>query len=327
MVIPCTLGSKSILVIHVGEEGLTMNGIQKKRVFLHGEVIVQALFLLPAFVFFTLFTVYPAMTSLYYSMTDWNGIAREYSFVGIQNYAEMFRNEDIFSTIPVTIYYAALNSVLLLIVAFLIALALNRTSKITSFLRISFFLPMLVSPMIVGFVFKEMYGPYISEGNMGSFNRILQAVGLESWMTNWLGNPSTAMPMVVITGVWYQVGTTALIYLANLQSIPGDLYEAAKIDGAGYWREVYYVTLKMMLPAITINSILLLINSLKSYDMISILTAGGPGTSTKVINLSIVEYSITNYRVGLGCAMSMVLTAFVFMLVTTVQKLLSKWGA
>lgn len=300
---------------------------RRQSPFFKNEGLAQAVFLLPAFLMFTAFIVYPAMTSLYYSMTDWNGISREYNFVAFDNYLEMFRNKDIFSTIPVTIYYAALNTVLLLVVAFLVALALNRASKITSFLRVSFFLPMLISPMIVGFVFKEMYGPYISEGNMGTINRILESLGLSSWMNNWLGNPSTAMIMVVITGVWYQVGTNALVYLANLQSIPEDLYDAAKIDGAGYWRQVYYITLKMMLPSITINAILLLINSLKAYDMISILTAGGPGTATKVINLSIVEYSITNYRVGLGCAMSMVVTAFVFILVTAIQKLLSRWEA
>ena len=132
------------------------------------------------------------------------------------------------------------------------------------------------------------------------------------------------MLVVVITGVWNQVGQTALIYLAGMQIVPKELYESANIDGAGYWKQVYHITWKMIAPSLTLNMILLLVNSLKQYDMISLLTQGGPGTATKVINIAILDYSVSSYKVGLGCAMAIIVAAFVFVLVTVISSLLKR---
>lgn len=314
----------------IGSSGRTKLTFREKlRIFVKKDKIVfndkfaQFVFLFPAIAVFTLFTVYPALTSLFYSFTDWTGIGSNYNFVKFDNYVEMFRNKDLFKTLPVTFYYAALNAVTLLVVAFFIALMLNRKSVFTGFMRVCFFIPMLVSPLIVGFVFKEFYAPVVGS-EMGSLNKMLTALGLGKLTADWLGNEYTSMIVIVLTGVWYQVGQTALIYLATMQGISSDYYEAATLDGAGYWKRTYFITWKMMGPALIVNSILLLINSLKQYDMIALLTNGGPGTSTKVINLAIVELSIGSQKVGLGCAMSMVVTAFTFLLVTVTQNILSK---
>ncbi len=296
------------------------------REILKSDEFAQVVFLFPAYAIFTLLFFIPVLTSVYYSFTDWNGITKGSNWIWFKNYAEMFTNPDIFSTIPVTIYYAVLNSVSIIFIAFFVALMLNRQSRITTPLRISFFLPMIVSGIIVGFLFKEIYSPVISEDNMGTLNRLLTNIGLGALTQNWLGNEATVMIMVVLTGVWNQVGQTALIYLANMQGIPKELYEAATIDGAGYWKQTYHITWKLISPSLKINLILLIINSLKAYDMISLLTGGGPGTATKVINLWIVERSIGGYDVGLGCAMSMVVTVFAFALVSITQKLLEKRG-
>lgn len=312
------------------EKSCRKNNFRKKwNRFIHHDKIIfndtfaQVVFLLPALIVFTLFTVYPAFTSLYYSFTDWTGIGSNYNFVKFDNYIEMFRDPNLFKTLPVTFYYAALNAVTLLFIAFFIALMLNRQSIFTGFMRVCFFIPMLVAPLIVGFVFKEFYAPVVGD-EMGSLNKILTSLGLGFMTANWLGNEYTSMIVIVLTGVWYQVGQTALIYLATMQGISADYYEAATLDGAGYWKRTYYITWKLMGPALIINTILLLINSLKQYDMISLLTNGGPGTSTKVINLAIVEMSIGAQKVGLGCAMSMVVTVFTFVLVAVMQKVLSR---
>lgn len=286
------------------------------------DKITQILFVLPALIIFTVFFVYPCATSLFYSFTDWNGISNTFHFVGFNNYIQMFTNSAIFSTIPTTFYYAFLNTVLLTFFGFLVALALNRDSKITGILRIAFFVPMLISGVIVGFVFREIYSPVLNEDNMGILNRLLTMAGMDFMRSNWLGNPRTAMIVVVITGVWNQVGQTALIYLSGMQTIPKEVFEAAKIDGAGYWKQVYHITWKMTARSLTINMILLLVNSLKQYDMINLLTQGGPGTATKVINIAILDYSISSYKTGLGCAMAMVVTLFVFILVTVINKFL-----
>jgi len=288
------------------------------------DKIAQAVFLLPALLMFTAFIAYPSAMSLFYSFTDWTGIGGGYTFVGFSNYALMFRSPEIFKTIPTTLYYAALNAVTLITVAFFCALALNRKSRITGFMRVCFFVPMLISPMITGYVFKEFFAPVLSPTWMGTLNQILGRLGLESLQGNWLSNEYTAMPLIVLVGVWHGVGQTALIYLANMQSIPQSLYEAAKIDGAGYWRQTYHITFKMVMPALRINVILLTINSMQSGGFISVLTGGGPGTATKVATLAINEYTISAYRVGLGSAMSIVVSVLVFAIVITAQKVISK---
>lgn len=293
-----------------------------KKKYSIGDRITQLLFVLPAFLIFGIFFVYPCATSLMYSFTDWNGISRSYNFVGLDNYKQMFSNMAIFSTIPTTFYYAFLNTVCMTFVGFFVALALNRRSRITGILRVSFFVPMLIAGVIVGFVFREIYSPVLNEENMGILNRILTSLGLTALRSNWLGNPRSAMIVVVLTGVWNSVGQTALIYLAGMQIVPRELYESAQIDGAGYWKQVYHITWKMTAPSLTLNMLLLLINSLKQYDMINLLTQGGPGTATKVINIAILDYSISSYKVGLGCAMAMVVTVFVFILVTVINKLM-----
>ena len=286
--------------------------------------IAQLAFLAPAIIMFSLFIFYPTVMTLWYSFTDWSGIGLGYNFVGLSNYAMMFKQPEIFKTIPVTLYYALLNALTIIIVAFFIALALNRKSRITNFMRACFFVPMLIAPIISGFIFKEFLAPVLSPEWMGTLNRMLGLVGLESLQGNWLSNKYTAMPLIVLVGIWGGVGQTALIYLANMQSIPKDLYEAATIDGAGYWKQTFHITFRMLAPALRINVILLLINSLQGSGMIGVLTGGGPGSATKVINIAIVEYTIGAYRVGLGSAMGIVVSVVVFTLVVTAQKFISK---
>ena len=301
---------------------------KKDRSFIYrlamNDRMAQVAFLAPALIMFSLFIFYPTVMTLWYSFTDWSGIGLGYNFVGFSNYAMMFRQPEIFGTIPVTLYYASLNAVTIIVAAFFIALALNRKSRITNFMRVCFFVPMLVAPVISGFIFKEFLAPVLSPDWMGTLNRILGLLGLESLQGNWLSNKYTAMPLIVLAGIWHGVGQTALIYLANMQSIPRELYEAATIDGAGYWKQTLHITFRMIAPALRINVILLLIGSLQGSGMIGVLTGGGPGSATKVINLAIVEYTIGAYRVGLGSAMGVVVSVAVFALVVTTQKFISR---
>ncbi|MDR1692589.1 MAG: sugar ABC transporter permease [Oscillospiraceae bacterium] len=288
------------------------------------DKIIQIVFLIPALTIFIVFFLYPVSTSVMYSFTDWNGISRESNFIWFDNYIEFFSNSTIFRTLPTTLYYAVLNMTVLTFGGFFVALALNRRSRFTPVLRLTFFIPMLVSGLIVGFVFREIYAPVLNEDNMGIINRLLTMVGLSGLRGNLLGNVNTAMIVVVLTGAWVQLGTTSMIYLAGMQIIPRELYETAEIDGAGYWRQVYHITWKMIVPSLSINMILLLVNSLKSYEMIFYLTQGGPGTATKVVNMSVMEFSVSAYKVGLGCAMSIIVALFIFVLVTVINVLLRR---
>lgn len=280
------------------------------------DKITQILFLAPAIFLFTVFFVVPSSTSFFYAFTDWNGVGNKFNFVGFENFKYMFTNKDIFSPIFNTIYYAVLTTVFMNFGSFFLALALNRKSAITNSMRVIFFIPNLVAGIIVGFVFKQIYAPIIDAGsmNMGALNALFHALHLDFLTGNYLGQTSTAMLFIVLTGLWQSLGFSSIIYLSNLQTIPADLYESAEIDGAGFFSRIKNITWPMVAPAFSINLTLTLINSLKTYEVILLLTGGGPGTSTKVVNMAIVEYSFSSFKVGLGCAMSVLLAIFVFVL-------------
>ena len=294
---------------------------KKKRIV--NDYAKQWILLAPAVIVFLVFFLYPVGTSLYYSFTDWNGISWSMNFVWFENYKTMFSQNELLRTIPVTLEYAFLNTIMMSFLGLLLALALNRGSWFTGIMRVCFFLPMLVSSLVVGFVFKDIFAPVINEETMGSLNLLLTKLGLKFLRANWLGRDS-ALLMCVGTGVWNSVGQTALIFLANIMSIPKDLYEAAEIDGAGYWKQQYHVTWRMLAPSFSVNLTLLMINSMKQYDTIAILTQGGPGTATRVINLAIMDLSVSSQKVGLGCAMAVVVSVFITVTVTIINRLMRK---
>lgn len=290
------------------------------------DKLTQAMFMAPALILFTVFFVLPSSTSFFYSFTDWNGVGNKFKFVAFENFVYMFTNKDIFSPILNTVYYAVLTTIFMNIGGFFLALALNRKSRITNSMRVIFFLPHLVAGIIVGFAFRQIYAPVmdLASWNMGALNALFHILHLDFLMGNFLGQTNTAMLFIVLTGMWQSLGFASIIYLSNLQTIPNDLYEAAEIDGAGFFSRIKNITWPMVAPAFSINLTLTLISSLKTYEVILLLTGGGPGTATKVVNMAIVEYSFSAFKVGLGCAMSVLLAIFVFVLAGSSNVLLRR---
>ncbi|MFQ7035021.1 MAG: carbohydrate ABC transporter permease [Candidatus Borkfalkia sp.] len=233
--------------------------IRKDKI-VFNDKFAQAVFLLPAILVFSVFTVYPAFTSLYYSFTDWTGIGIIIILSDLQIMPKCFGIK-ICSNASRNFLLCRIKCSYAVVCGFYRA-DVKSAKHIYGFYARCFFIPMLVSPLIVGFVFKEFYAPTVGD-ETGSLNKILMQIGLGFLSTNWLGNEYTAMIVIVLTGVWYQVGQTALIYLATMQGISAEYYEAATLDGAGYWKRTYHITWKPMGPALMVNTILLLINSLK----------------------------------------------------------------
>lgn len=274
------------------------------------------LFILPAFVIFTVFFVYPCASSFYLSFTDWDGVAQVKNFIGFRNFISAFTNKDIFSVFPNTFYYAILNTLLINFFSFFLALALNRSSALTNILRVVYYVPIILSGIVVGFVFQQIFAPVfkVETMQMGALNGLLHLLGLDSLMHNWLGEKATAMNCVLLVSLWQYLGFHALIYFANMQSIPKDLYEAADIDGVKTFQKLRYITWPMLAPALTINLTLLTIGSLKVFDLMYSLTKGGPGGTTKVIGLAIYEQAFYLRKVGYGSALSVILAVIVFII-------------
>jgi raffinose/stachyose/melibiose transport system permease protein len=247
-------------------------------------------FVLPAAGIFLLMFVTPTVTSFYYSLTDWNINARSTKFVGLANFAELFADVKLVAAIRNTVIFAVAVTVLRNIIGLALALALNMKMKLRNALRTIFFTPYVIAPIIIGYLFGALYQP-----QHGLVNQALRVLGLGAIAVDWLNDARYALFATIMTDVWRTSGFAMVIYLAGLQVIPGELYESAQLDGAGAWARFAHVTFPLLAPSFTVNLVLSIIGTLKVFVMILVLTNGGPGYATEVIN----TYIMANFSLGL----------------------------
>ncbi|WP_225228532.1 carbohydrate ABC transporter permease [Bacillus sp. PS06] len=232
----------------------------------------------PGFILFFIFHTYPALQGIFYSFTDWKGYGN-WNFVGLKNYINVFKDDRALDAYIFTFKFAIISTILVNIFSLLIAIGLNSKIKFQKTLRAVFFLPYILSILIVGFIFNFIFTHLLP--TMG------QNLGIEFLSKNILGDPNLAWVGIVIVAVWQAVAFNTILYLAGLVTISEDLYEAASIDGAGIWRKFWSITFPLIAPFFTINMVLAMKGFLMVFDQIVALTGGGPGKSTESISLLI----------------------------------------
>ena len=230
----------------------------------------------PALLLFFGFHTFPALLGLFYSFTNYRGYG-DYDFVGLKNYFNVFQDSRALNAYVFTFKFAVISTILVNILSLALAIGLNANIKLKSFLRGVFFIPNILSILIVGFVFRFIFAQLLPELFAGT-----PVLGF-----NILGEPDFAWIGIIIVAVWQAVAFNTLLYLAGLQTIPEDLYEASQIDGASRWQEFRMITFPMIAPFFTINMVLALKNFLMAFDHIMALTGGGPGRSTESISIVI----------------------------------------
>lgn len=280
------------------------------------EMAAGYLFLLPAALCLLIWTIYPIIKSFWYSLTDFD-ILNTASFVGLKNYVALLKDEDWSQSLGRTFLYVLMYVPALYIVSLAAAELIRHLEKGSGFFRTAFYLPMVVSSIAAGAIFRLLLNT-----RMGLVNKLLTAIGLNA--INFLGSESVALKTCVILAVWLGFGSNMIIFLAGLQDIPQVYYEAAKIDGATPLQQFRYITF----PGLARTSIFVLtmsfIGSFQTYDLIKMLTDGGPNYSTTLIVQRIYIEAFQHYNMGYACAMTVVLFAIIF-LVTMVQlKITSK---
>lgn len=258
----------------------------------------------PAMLLFSIFFIYPMLRGITMSLTDWNGMSKA-SFVGLQNFYRFF--EDMRARVDVgnTILFALGSAPLLNLFGLLYALFLDSKLKGKNIARAIVYLPAIISPLIMGYVWY-----FILQPERGFLFNFLSSIGLNVINSDWLGNRYTALAVLVLVNVWQYVGMTMIVYLAGLQNIPLELYEAAKIDGAGYFTTLWYVTLPQLMPALKINIITNIIGSLSVFDVIMGLTEGGPGYSTESLSIYILRMcygSFTGYSTAVAIILFLII--------------------
>ncbi|PJJ72841.1 multiple sugar transport system permease protein/raffinose/stachyose/melibiose transport system permease protein [Diaminobutyricimonas aerilata] len=268
-------------------------------------------FLAPFLVFFVLFLVWPMIHGIYLSLTDQSLTGSGGALIGIDNYLEAFADAEMWGAIWNTIWFTLLSTVPLVLVALVMALLVDQGLPGQWLWRLSYFMPFLLASTVVSLIWIWMMNP-----QLGLFNTVLQAVGLEP--VPWLQDPSVSMISIVIATVWWTVGFNFLLYLAALQNIPEQQYEAASIDGAGKWRQLFGITLPQLGPTTALIVILQVLASLKVFDQIYQMMNQLVTPATQSAVIYIFDVGFTGYRFGYSSAISYIFFAIV-LIVSLVQ--------
>lgn len=273
-------------------------------------------FILPALILYTVFFLIPLFSGILYSLTKWNGISSIKKYIGLNNFTELLGDKRFLSSLIFTFKYAALNVISINILAFLLALMLDRQIRGIGLLRSIFFLPNVISMIIVGFIWQFFFTNVIGE--------IANWTGLTFLNQSWLGNPGIAFYSVTLVSVWRGAGYMMIIYLAGLQTINSELIDASRIDGASGWKLFAYIILPLMIPSINICLFMTIANSFKIFDLVFAMTHGGPGYATEVISLNIYNEAFLSDRYGYGTAKAVVLMLIILIITYIQLKVLKK---
>lgn len=265
------------------------------------------LFLAPALGVYTMFLVGPMLFTLYTSFFDWDGLSDDWTFVGIQNYVDILLNDEVSQrALRNNLLWTAGAVTIPTVIGLLLAVGLNSLSPVKRLLRTLYYMPAVLPLISVGLIWGWMYNPHF-----GAINVFLRAMGLDEWAGGWLSSYEMALPATFITYVWSHVGFPMMLYLAGLQAIPRELYEAARIDGANMWSTFRNITLPGLAETHVIVLSLAVFNGFRVFDLIYTMTYGGPGRSTHVLGTWMYFQTFQYYEAGYGAALSWVIAAIV----------------
>ena len=268
-------------------------------------------FLLPTLIIYSIFALYPIANGLLLSFFDWDGISDERVFVGLRNYIYLFTQDPVFWTaVRNSLLWVVLSLIVPTSLGLLFALGLNQRLTGRSTLRAMIYLPSVIASIAVATIWTWMYNPIL-----GLFSTVLKSLQLDFLVQNWLGDPDIALFSVFAAAVWHSTGVTMVLFLAGLQSVPSDLIEAARVDGANRWQVFRNVTIPALRETFIVVIVLTIIGSLKVFDLIAGMTNGGPAESTQVLAFWSFTQSFTLHEFGKGSAVAIVLLAIILVIV------------
>lgn len=271
----------------------------------------------PAILVFSLFFIYPIFYMIYLSLFDWNFISPVKTFVGLQNFIDLFQDEEFLQVLKNSFIYTFLTVTLTIGISLFLALWLNRTGIIYGIVQGAIF-----SPHIISLVSISLLWSWLMDPEYGLLNWVIGLFGFGK--LQWLSHPDTALISLVIVAVWKGVGFNTLVFIAGLQSIPKDIYEAAALDQSKPWTTFYKITLPMLSPTIFFLVIICMINSFQVFETIYIMTQGGPVNSTNTLVYYIYQYGFQFFKIGYASAAGVILLIILAILTILYFRLLSR---
>jgi ABC-type sugar transport system permease subunit len=275
-----------------------------------------ALFVLPSVVIYGLFMVYPFLGTIYLSLTSWDGFAATKDFVGLDNYRVLFQDAEFWEALSHNLIWAVIGTAAPIIIGLPIAVMLWSGARFRLAFRAMYFLPVILPSVVQGIIWGWIYNPIF-----GVLNTFLEAVGLGQLATGWLGNPDTALYAVLAAAIWATFGMIVVFFLAGLQGIDMNLVDAARVDGANAWQRTRHVLLPGIAPIFTFVLTITLVGAFSVFDVIYVLTRGGPGTATEVLAGYSYEMAFNRSYAGYGSAISMVIAVLSLVLAIVFLKL------
>jgi len=276
--------------------------------------------LVPALVGFAVIFLYPAIQSIVYSFTDFSVYKPTIDFIGFQNFVQIFDDDRLTAAIRNSLLYAVLVTVLQSALAIPLAVALDSKIRSRNMLRTVFYMPHIFSGLIIGYVWSFNF----STSSFGLINNTLRDLGLGFMAQNWLGDPHIALYACIFVAVWQGTGYAMMFYVANLQSIPREMYESALIDGANRFQAFRHITFSFLAPAMTITTLTGMIGGLKVYEQIVALTNGGPGYATESLTTALMYRGFTENRYGYASALAVIMMLGIMVISFIQLQILSK---
>jgi len=259
--------------------------------------------MLPALVMYTLFFIRPFITSIYYSLTSWNGVDPVKEFIGLQNYVRLFQDKLLRISLSHNLIWVVIGTIAPIIIGLPLAVLLSNIKRGRLVFQTAYFLPYVLSGVVIGMIWGWIYNPLF-----GLLNYILKMIGLESLATGWLGEPKLVLYCIIAASVWGIYGFCMVIFMAGLQNIDSDLIEAAKIDGANSLQRFFYVIIPQLRHILNMVIVLFLIGGFNVFDIVQIMTKGGPANHSELIGTYTYETAFHLGKIGYGTTLSLVMT-------------------
>lgn len=263
------------------------------------------LFVLPITTLLAVFLYWPILQSVYYSLTDWRGVG-EYGFIGLRNYYDIFNDRLFMNSLKRTLYIGITAAFLANVFGLALAVMLDQAMRTKNILRALFVIPHVIPLVVAAFVWR-----YILDANTGLVNTLLTSLFDERIVIPWIDSPDHVVNSIIMITVWQMMGPIIIIYLAALQSVPGELLEAGKVDGASKARRFFSITIPMIAPGITVNILVGLANGIRIFDLPFALTGGGPANASETLAIRIYRYAFRSDELAYGMAASFVMTVVV----------------
>lgn len=251
------------------------------------------LYILPLLILSFALVYYCIINTVVVSFTDWDGMSDAYQLIGLKNYAKMLADTVFWKSVVNNIFFFIGTVFIQALLGFFLAVLLKKKLPGSNLFKAIYFMPIAMATSIITAIFKIIMDP-----TNGALNQILRSLHMDSLAMSWLGDPKIALFSVIVVNIFQWMGFSMITYYAGLMSLPDDVYEAAKIDGAGFWRTMVSVTLPMVRGTTNVLIILGIVGSLKTFDLVKLLTGGGPGRATTVMNTYLYEKAFNNFDAG-----------------------------